>query len=361
MTTPAITQPEGTAERKPVMARIRAVTSNYIVRKILKAMLTAWAVTTFTFFLIRLLPGNPIEQYVNQLVITYGIPIHEARDQASALFAIDFERPVILQYFDYVGNLLQGDLGTSILSPGTSVSSIILEWLPWTIFSVGTGLIFSFLIGVMLGLLMAYRRDSIFDHILTLYASIMTSVPNYLIAIIIIVFFGVRMELIPIAEMRGVLSPGVEPELSWAFIKDAWFHASVPIFVYAITGVGGWMLTMKSSTIGILEEDYVTVSRAKGLKDSRILTAYVGRNASLPIFTQLAIAIGFIVGGSVIIETLFQYRGIGFTLLQSVQRRDYTLMQGVFLILTFSVILANLLADILYSWIDPRIRLEDQG
>ncbi|KAA3659524.1 MAG: ABC transporter permease [Chloroflexi bacterium] len=324
-------------------------------------MVTAWAVSTFTFFLIRLLPGNPIEQYVNQLVLQYGIPIHEARDQASALFAIDFERSVILQYFDYVGNLLKGDLGTSILSPGTSVSSIILEWLPWTIFSVGTGLILSFLIGVVLGLLMAYRRDSIFDHVLTFYASIMTSVPNYLIAIIIIVFFGVRMELFSISEMRGVLSPGVQPELSWAFIKDAWFHASIPIFVYVITGVGGWMLTMKSSTIGILEEDYVTVSRAKGLKDSRILTAYVGRNASLPIFTQLAIAIGFIVGGSVIIETLFQYRGIGFTLLQSVQRRDYTLMQGVFLILTFSVILANLLADILYSWIDPRIRLEDQG
>lgn len=361
MTAPAISQPTTDTDQPSVGQRIRAITSNYIVRKILKAMVTAWAVSTFTFFLIRLLPGNPIEQYVNQLVLQYGIPIHEARDQASALFAIDFERSVILQYFDYVGNLLKGDLGTSILSPGTSVSSIILEWLPWTIFSVGTGLILSFLIGVVLGLLMAYRRDSIFDHVLTFYASIMTSVPNYLIAIIIIVFFGVRMELFSISEMRGVLSPGVQPELSWAFIKDAWFHASIPIFVYVITGVGGWMLTMKSSTIGILEEDYVTVSRAKGLKDSRILTAYVGRNASLPIFTQLAIAIGFIVGGSVIIETLFQYRGIGFTLLQSVQRRDYTLMQGVFLILTFSVILANLLADILYSWIDPRIRLEDQG
>jgi peptide/nickel transport system permease protein len=115
---------------------------------------------------------------------------------------------------------------------------------------------------------------------------------------------------------------------------------------------------MKSSTIGVLEEDFVTVSRAKGLKDSRILSSYVGRNASLPIFTQLAISIGFIVGGSVIIETLFQYRGIGFTLLQSVQRRDYTLMQGVFLILTFSVIFANLAADILYSYIDPRIKTD---
>jgi len=360
MTTPSISQPVP-ADKISLGQRLRKIASNYIVRKIVKAIVTAWAVTTFTFFLIRLLPGNPIEQLVNQLVVTYGIPLNEAYDQAAALFAIDFNRPVMLQYFDYVGNLLQGDLGNSILSPGTPVLDIILEWLPWTLFSVGLGLIISFVLGVTLGLLMAYRRDTLFDHLLTLYASLMTSIPNYIVAIIIIVVFGVQLELFPIAQMRGVLSPGVKPELSFAFIQDAFFHASVPIFVYVITGMGGWMVTMKSSTIGILEEDYVTVSRAKGLKDSRILTAYVGRNASLPIFTQLAIAIGFVVGGSVIIETLFQYRGIGFTLLQSVQRRDYTLMQGVFLILTFSVIAANLMADILYSWIDPRIRLEDQN
>lgn len=360
MATPALAQ-QPIPATTTLSKQLRRLLGNYVVRKILKALLTTWAVTTFTFFLIRLLPGNPIEQFVNQLIVTYGIPYNEAQDQASALFAIDFDRPIMLQYVDYVGNLFRGDLGASILSPGTPVTDIIKAWLPWTIFSVGSGLLLSFILGVVLGLLMAYRHDSWFDHILTLYASIMTSVPNYLIAIIIIVLFGVRLEWFPIAQMRGVLSPGIQPELSWVFVKDALFHASVPILVYTITGMGGWMLTMKSSTIGVLEEDYVTIARAKGLKDGRILTAYVGRNASLPIFTQLAIAIGFVVGGSVIIESLFQYRGIGFTLLQSVQRRDYTLMQGVFLMLTFSVIFANLMADILYSWIDPRIRLEDQG
>ena len=360
MTTPAISPPT-TAEPTPTLAqRLRQVANSYIIRKILKALVTAWAVTTFTFFLIRLLPGNPIEQYTNQLVTTYGIPYHEALDQAKALFAIDFDRPVIYQYVNFLGNLIHGNLGNSILSPGTPVKDVIVQWLPWTVFSVGTGLIMSFTVGVVLGLLMAYRRDSFFDHILTLYASLMTSVPNYLFAIAVIVLLGARWQIIPIAEMRGVLSPGIEPTLSWTFFKDAIFHASLPISIYFLTGVGGWMLTMKSSTIGVLEEDYVTVSRAKGLKDNRILTAYVGRNASLPIFTQLAIAIGFVVGGSVIIESLFQYRGLGLTLFQSVQRRDYTVMQGVFLILTFSVIIANLMADILYSWIDPRIRLEDK-
>jgi peptide/nickel transport system permease protein len=360
MTTPTISQPI-TAEPTPTLTqRLKQIANSYIIRKIFKALVTTWAVTTFTFFLIRLLPGNPVEQFTNQLVVTYGIPYHEALDQAKAIFSIDFDQPVIYQYVNFLGNLLHGNMGNSILSPGTPVIDILLAWLPWTVFSVGSGLIFSFTLGIVLGLLMAYRHDSFFDHILTVYASIMTSVPNYLIALIVVLYFGTRWQVIPIAQMRGVLSPGIQPEFSWTFVKDAVYHAFLPVLIYTITGMGGWMLTMKSSTIGVLEEDYVTVARAKGLKDNRILSAYVGRNASLPIFTQLAIAIGFILGGSVIIESIFQYRGLGLTLLISVQRRDYTLMQGGFLLITFSVILANLMADILYSWIDPRIRLDDK-
>ena len=117
---------------------------------------------------------------------------------------------------------------------------------------------------------------------------------------------------------------------------------------------------MKSSTISVLEEDYVTVARAKGLKEGRITASYVGRNASLPLFTLLAISIGFVVGGSVLIETIFNYQGIGFILLQSINRRDYTVMQGVFLTITLSVIAANFFADIFYSWLDPRIKLGDE-
>jgi peptide/nickel transport system permease protein len=282
MTTPSISQPT-TAELAPTLAqRLKQIANSYVARKILKALVTTWAVTTFTFFLIRLLPGNPIEQYTNQLVTTYGIPYNEALDQAKVLFAIDFDQPVIYQYVNFMGNLLQGNMGNSILSPGTPVTDILLAWLPWTVFSVGSGLVFSFTIGVVLGLVMAYRRESYFDHILTVYASIMTSVPNYLIALIVVLYFGTRWQVIPIAQMRGVLSPGVQPELTWAFVKDAVYHAFLPVLIYTITGMGGWMLTMKSSTIGVLEEDYVTVSRAKGLKDNRILSAYVGRNASLP-------------------------------------------------------------------------------
>ena len=160
--------------------------------------------------------------------------------------------------------------------------------------------------------------------------------------------------------MRGSLSPGVVPGFTLYFFQDALFHAALPITTYVLATVGNWMLTMKSSTISVLEEDYVTVARAKGLKESRITTAYVGRNAALPLFTLLTISIGFVMGGSVFIETIFQYQGIGYSLLQSVNKRDYTVMQGIFLVITLSVIFANFFADILYSWLDPRIKLGSQ-
>ena len=336
---------------------LQSIAKSYLLRKLLKAIFTAFVVITLTFFLIRLLPSNPIELFIQDLMVQYALPYHEAQDQAAALFAIDLDQPIYLQYFDYLRALLQGDMGTSILSPGTPVTDFIKRFLPWTVFSVGLALMLSFTIGVVLGLLMAYKRESLLDHILTIMASILSSIPNYLLGIMLIIWLGVQWKIIPVSQMRGSLSPGVKPEFSLFFILDALKHAALPVLTYVLTTMGSWMLTMKSSTISVLEEDYVTVSRAKGLKESRITTAYVGRNASLPLFTLLTISIGFVVGGSVLIESIFQYQGIGFILLQSINRRDYTVMQGVFLIITFSVIAANFFADIFYSWLDPRIKL----
>lgn len=335
----------------------QSLVHSYLLRKTLKAFFTAFVVITLTFFLIRLLPSNPIELYIQQLMVQYSLPYHEAQDQAAALFAIDLDQPIFLQYVDYLGSLLRGDMGESILSPGTPVSAFIKRFLPWTIFSVGTALMISFTLGIIFGLLMAYRRNSVLDHLLTVTASILSSIPNYILGILLIIWLGVQWKIIPVAQMRGSLSPGVQPGLTLEFFWDALKHAALPILTYVLTTIGSWMLTMKSSTISVLEEDYVTVARAKGLQESRITTSYVGRNAALPLFTLLTISIGFVVGGSVLIETIFQYQGIGYILLQSINRRDYTVMQGVFLIITFSVIAANFFADIFYSWLDPRIKL----
>jgi peptide/nickel transport system permease protein len=354
-------QPIPTTKPRSGLKWLQNVARSYIVQKLLKTIFTIFVVVSLTFFLIRLLPGNPIEQMVTQLISQYGMSVREANDQAAALFAIDLNRPLFFQYLDFLSNTFQGDFGKSVLSPGTTVTSIILKFLPWTIFSVGLGLMLSFVVGMLLGMFMAYRRDTFLDHILTVFASIFSSVPNYLIGLMIIVWLGIQWKLVPIAAMRGALSPNTVPGLTWEFFSDALFHAALPVGTYFITTVGSWMLSMKSSTINTLGEDYVTVARARGLKDWRITTAYVGRNASLPLFTQLALSIGFVMGGSLLIETIFVYQGIGQTLGQAINRRDYTVMQGIFLVTTLAVIFANFFADLLYSWLDPRIKLGDSG
>lgn len=346
-----------TAKARSQPSWLRLLAQSYYLQKIVKTLFTVFVVTTLTFFLVRLLPGNPIEQMVDQLINVQGLSRQEAFDQAAALFALDLDKPLYLQYVEYLGKTLRGDLGFSLLSQGTPVTAIILKFLPWTIFSVGSGLILSFTIGIGLGMLMAYRRDGWLDHALTIFASVFTAIPNYLIGLLMIVWLGIQWKLVPIAAMRGSLSPNTVPGLTWEFFADAFFHAALPIGTYFLTSVGGWMLSMKSSTVSTLGEDYVTVAKARGLTEWRITTAYVGRNAALPLFTQLAISIGLVVGGSLLIETIFVYQGIGASLGAAISRRDYTVMQGIFLVITLSVVFANFFADLLYSWIDPRIKL----
>lgn len=350
-------QAVATRKAQPRRTWLKAISHSYFLQKLLKTAFTVFVVTTFIFFLVRLLPGNPIEQMVDQLITVQGMSRAEAFDQAAALFAIDLDKPLYLQYIEYLGKTFRGDFGYSLLSQGTPVTAIVLKFLPWTIFSVGIGLILSFIIGMGLGMVMAYQRDGWIDHLLTVFASIFSSVPDYLIGLMMIVWLGIQWKLVPIAAMRGSLSPNTVIGFHWDFFADAFFHAALPIGTYFITTVGRWMLSMKSSTISTLGEDYVTVAKARGLKDWRITTAYVGRNASLPLFTQLAISIGFVVGGSFLIETIFVYQGIGASLGAAISRRDYTVMQGIFLVITLSVVFANFFADLLYSWVDPRIRL----
>jgi peptide/nickel transport system permease protein len=242
-----------------------------------------------------------------------------------------------------------------MLSRGTTVSSIIAAYLPWTLLTVGLGLLLSFTVGTLLGLIAAYRRNSAFDHFVSTFGSILSAIPNYITALVIVVILGTQLRLLPIAEMRGSSSPGVPPGFSLDFIGDVLFHAVLPVSVYFIATVGHWILSMKSATLATLEEDYVTAARARGLTDGRISTAYVGRNAVLPLVSQLAITAGFVVGGAFFIEVLLVYPGIGLRLFRSIEQRDYTLMQGIVLMLTVSVVLANVIADLVYAKLDPRI------
>lgn len=334
----------------------RSIVKHYVVRKVVRAVFIIYLVTTLTFFIVRLMPGNPIQVYIATMVSQYGISYTQARQMAASLFDINFNQPLIAQYWQYIGGLLHGNLGTSYLSQGTPVSVMLMEYVPWTLFSVGISLLISFVLGVALGLVMAYKRETVLDNVLSVFASIFSSVPNYLIAILIIVIFGVELKWFPVSATRGSLSPGIQPGFTWQFFSNALYHAALPIFTYVLTSVGGWMLTMKSSAVRALEEDYVMVARSRGLRPARIAGAYVARNAILPVFAQLTIAVGFVVGGSILIENIFVYQGVGWLLGNSINQRDYPVMQAIFLVITVSVIVANLVADLVYGKLDPRIK-----
>jgi peptide/nickel transport system permease protein len=334
---------------------LNKIHKHYLVRRIAKAVVTIWLVITLTFFLIHLMPGNPIDAFISQQMSQYGVDYETAKNMAASLFSIDLKRPLPLQYLDFMGGLIHGDLGKSLVNTGTPVTTEVLQYLPWTLFCVSVGLLISFSLGCLLGLLAAYRRESALDHVLTGVGSFLSSVPSFLLATLIIEFLGVQWGVLPFTQMRGSLSPGVTASFSLGFVGDLFFHGALPIAVYVLATIGSWLLTMKSSTIGTLEEDYVTVARARGLPNRRIMSSYVGRNAILPVFTQLTISIGFILGSSAAIEFVLQYQGIGYLLLTAIPQRDYTVIQAIFLIITISVIVSNLLADLLYSRLDPRI------
>jgi len=330
---------------------------NYALRAAFQAIITIWAVLTFTFVLVRLLPGSPVDVFIDRQMQTSGMSYDQALARASSIFGTDFQRPLLEQYLAYVNNILHGNMGTSITSTGTPVLDIVKAYLPWTLFSVGLGLLISFIVGLALGMLMAYWRNSLFDTVATTIASFLGSVPSYLLAILIVYFFGVQLKVFSVAAARGAYSPGMTPGFTLDFFLDVLSHATLPIITYLISNFGNWALTMKNSTLGVLGEEYVTAAQARGLGQWRILTAYVGRNAALPLFTQLALSIGFVIGGSTIIEQYFLYPGVGYKLITAIRDRDYTVMQGIFLVITVAVIVANLMTDFLYSRLDPRVRL----
>lgn len=360
------TSPEPLASAPPptltqrLYSALKRALSSYSFHVTLQGLLTIWAVTTFTFFLIREMPGNPIQIKIDQLMDQRQMTVDEARRSAAALYDFDPDAPLLGQYLDYMGKLIRGDLGSSILSAGTPVADQIRRYLPWTLFSVGSGLLISFTLGVLLGMAMAYWRGGILDNTLTALASIMYGVPDFVIALLLLLVAGVQLELFRVGDVLGGISQDVTPGFNLPYITSLIQHAALPVITYVWTTVGGWVLTMKSSTISTLGEDYITVAKARGLPERRILLAYVGRNAMLPLVTRLAISIGFVVGGSVIIEFIFQYPGLGRLLYTAIAGRDYTTMQGVFLVISAAVVLSNILADLLFGVLDPRVRVGGQ-
>lgn len=325
----------------------------WLVKKAIRTFVTVFVAISLTFVLIRLMPGSPIDRAVMEYV-RQGVPEEEARIIVSALFAINLTRPIHEQYFEYIVNLFQGDMGTSLSYLEVPVVKVIAIALPWTVFLLSFSLSTSFLVGVVLGSLMAYLRETMADRGLTVVCTVLNAMPNYILGIFILYYLCFVYKIFP---ESGAYDIWVKPGFTWEFISNVLHHAAAPFLAYFITSFGGWALGMRGSTVRVLGEDYVMAAEARGLRRRRVMWSYVARNAILPPFTSFIISLGYIFGGSVLIESLFTYPGIGYYLNYSISQRDYPLMQGCFLIITLAVICANFIADIVYAKLDPRIRI----
>ncbi|MEM2930211.1 MAG: ABC transporter permease [Thermoproteota archaeon] len=328
----------------------------WIYRRLLIAFLSIFITVLLTFFLIRLMPGNPMDAFIQVLIRSGRARTREeALQRAKSLMPLNMDDPLWKQLIDYVSGVLRGDLGRSI-SSFTPVTDIIIQSLPWTVFVSSFALAISFSIGTVLGLVLAYKRGSKFEGFSVATLTIFGAIPNYIMALILFYVFTV---VYPIFPMRGAYDSTIKPGLTFDFISSIFRHAILPIASYVLTDFSGWALGIRAMATTILGEDYITVAKARGLRGSRIVTSYVGRNSILPQFTGLVLSIGFMFGGSPLVETIFTYPGIGRFFAAAVSARDYPLLQGLFLMLSTTVISANLVADILYTRIDPRVRMGD--
>jgi len=326
----------------------------YIVKRVGQALLTFVAVVSVTFALVRAMPGGPAD-FIRAKVMRSGgsdeISMSEINSLTETYTNIDPSTPMHVQYFNYVSSVLQGDLGESIWY-NKPVAEILIDAAPWTIFLLSVSILLTFGIGIVLGAVMAYLEGTKFDGASTIGSMFLNSVPYYVAAIFMVYIVSIQLGFLP---QSGRFDAALQPALTVEFVSSMLRHAVLPIVSLVITGFGGVAITMRGNAIQEIGEDYIRVAHLRGVPGRRIATRYVGRNAILPMYTNFMISIGFMFGGSVILEQIFAYEGLGYYLLDAINSKDYPLMMGGFLLISFAVLVCILVADLTYSKIDPRI------
>jgi peptide/nickel transport system permease protein len=322
-----------------------------LVQKLIAGIVMIFVVASLTFFLVRLMPGNPVDAQYNKLIMN-GLSPEQAMSEVRVMYGFIPHEPLWQQYLHYVSQIMHFNLGKSISYEGIPVLHIIMGGAPWTLILVLTGILASFLIGVVAGVIAAIKRNSPVGSILSVSGSLLHGIPQFVLGLLFAYVFTTLWVIFPFGAPYDIeLTPG----FNWTFISSLISHAVLPVLTYALSSYGGWLLTMKSSVITVLGDDFILASEVRGLKAS-IRAKYIAHNAILPLFTILTLSIGFMFGGSLFIEDIFDYPGLGHLLVNAINVRDYPLMSGAFLLITVAVIVSNILTDLLYSVVDPRIR-----
>jgi peptide/nickel transport system permease protein len=319
-------------------------------RRILFYALTALVAITVDFLIPRLMPGNPVEALLARLqsqVTTGTIKSLEAQ------FGLNTREGLWGQYVHYLNNIVHGNLGISTGYYPSTVASVIRGGLPWTLGLVGIATVISFVLGTALGALVGWRRGSWLDNMLPAM-TFFQAAPYFFIAFLALDLFATRLGWFPTGQAYSL---GTFPAWNLSYAGDVLSHAVLPALTIVVCSAAGWIVGMRNVMVTTMDEDYVLVAYAKGLARRRVVW-YAARNAILPSISGFSLAIGFVVSGALLTEIVFSYPGLGWILLQAVNNRDYPLLQGIFLIITFTVLAANLAADFVYVLLDPRTRQE---
>jgi peptide/nickel transport system permease protein len=322
-----------------------------ITRRMAFYMVTAVVAITINFFLPRLMPGNPA------LAVLGRVQGQESKQAIAALelqYGVQTKTGLWGQYVQYWAHLLRGNLGISLSAYPESVGSLIRAALPWTIALVGIATVISFVLGTLLGVAAAWKRGSWLDGLLPAM-TFFQAAPYFFVAILAVALFATKLGWFP--PNSGYDTTTLNPGFDWPFISNVIDHAVLPAVTIVLASIAGWIIGMRNMMITTIDEDYVLLAQAKGLPSRRVI-GYAARNALLPSVAGFSLAIGFIVSGALLTEIVFSYPGVGYLLFTAIGSDDYPLLQGIFLIITLAVLLANLAADFVYAFLDPRTRQE---
>lgn len=318
-----------------------------LLPRLLSYVLALFLLVNLNFFLPRVLPGDPIEALFSAASPTY-VRNDATRAELTAYYGLDGS--LAEQHLRYLSSLVQGDLGTSIRQ-NAPVADLLAARLPWTVLLISSGLVLSAVVGLVAGVHSGWRRGRRVDRRLLTSFIVFSNVPTYVLASLALLVFAVKLQWLPLSGGR---TPFLESSSLLVQLGDIAEHLLLPAVIVAISFVAGQYLVMRGSMVSELGADYLLLGRAKGVSDRSLKYRYAARNAALPVVTLQALQLRAAVGAAIFVEAVFAYPGLGQLLAIGVAGRDYPLMQGAFLLLSFVVLTANLLIDLLYRWLDPR-------
>ncbi|MGF1809714.1 ABC transporter permease [Vibrio alginolyticus] len=322
----------------------------YFLRRLSFYLVALLVAATLNFIIPRAMPGDP----VTMMFANASVQVTPERIAAMKELLGFVDGPIYIQYFSYIKNILSWELGTSIQFYPLSVNSLLGSAFGWSLFLAGTAVVLSFSIASVLGIFAAWKRGSKYDAFVTPGTLIIQAIPQMVIAMLALFTFAIGLKWFPSGY---AYTPGTIPDwTSWEFIKNVGYHAVLPLFCATIVQIGGFLVNMRNNMINLLAEDYITMAKGKGLSENRVVFNYAARNALLPSVTALSMSLGMAIGGQLIIEMIFNYPGLGTVLLNAIHARDYQVLQGQLIIMTIFMLCFNLMADMLYMILDPRLR-----